>query len=88
MSEEETITDALKLVDMLIDHYRARYSPDKALYWVQQEIKTCVMIAEYPENDGTRFREAIKQLGKVSPVKAFKGSDFGLNSEKVKNENE
>ena len=62
---EETIIDALKWVDVLIDHYKARLSPEKALYWVQQEIKTCIAIGEFPDNDGTRFVDARNQLLRV-----------------------
>ena len=57
--------DALRWVDALIDHYKAINTPDKALYWVQQEIKTCIAIGEFPDNDGTRFVEARNQLLRV-----------------------
>ncbi|GAG17304.1 unnamed protein product [marine sediment metagenome] len=63
--DEETILDALKWVDTLIDHYKARHTPDKALYWVQREIKTRIVISEYPDNDGTRFVDARNQLLRV-----------------------
>jgi len=63
---EETTTDALKWVEALIEHYKERYSPEKALDGVLGEIKTCLIIAEWPDNDGTRFKEATEQLKQPS----------------------
>ena len=64
---EETIVDALKWVEALINHYQAKYAddPNTAFYWILSEIRTCIMIGEFPDNDGTRFKEATEQLNRL-----------------------
>ena len=63
---EETIIDALKWVEALIEHYKERYNPERTLDGVLGEIKTCIAIGEFPDNDGTRFKEATEQLKQPS----------------------
>jgi len=61
---EETINDALKWVEALILHYQKKYIPSTALEGVLSEVRTCITLGEFPELEGTRFKDATKQLQK------------------------
>lgn len=61
----ETTTDALKWFESLIKYYKQEYDPQKALDGILSEVQSCIVIAEYPKNDGTRFKEATERFNRL-----------------------
>jgi len=62
---KETTLDALKWFEVLIKHYQQNYHAGRALKGILSEVQTCIAIAEFPNNEGTRFKEAAEQLART-----------------------